>query len=64
MPGNDSAGFIVTTVLGVVGAVIATTLGQWMGFYQPNEPAGFLMSVIGAMILLFFYRGFSRRKAQ
>jgi uncharacterized membrane protein YeaQ/YmgE (transglycosylase-associated protein family) len=53
MPGKDSAGFILTTILGILGAVIGTYLGQALGFYTVGEPAGFIMSVIGALILLF-----------
>ncbi len=56
MPGRDPAGFIVTTILGVVGALIAGYAGQAMGWYRPGEGAGFIASVIGAMILLFLYR--------
>lgn len=56
MPGRDSAGFIVTTLLGILGAFIASFLGQSMGLYQADEPAGFFAAVIGAMIVLFIYR--------
>lgn len=48
-------GFIVTTILGIVGALIATYAGQAMGWYRAGEGAGFIASVIGAMILLFLY---------
>jgi uncharacterized membrane protein YeaQ/YmgE (transglycosylase-associated protein family) len=53
MPGKDNAGFILTTILGILGAVIGSYLGQALGFYTVGEPAGFIMSVIGALILLF-----------
>jgi uncharacterized membrane protein YeaQ/YmgE (transglycosylase-associated protein family) len=56
MPGRDSAGFIVTTLLGILGAFIASFLGHSMGLYRPDEPAGFFASVIGAMLVLFIYR--------
>lgn len=56
MPGRDPAGFIVTTVLGILGAVIAGFLGQAAGWYAQGEPAGFLASVVGALIVLFVYR--------
>lgn len=56
MPGRDPAGFILTTLIGIVGAVIAGYLGQALGLYAPGEPAGFIASVIGAMILLFILR--------
>lgn len=63
MPGRDAMGFIFTTLLGVVGALIAQFLGQAMGLYAPGEPAGFVGAVIGAMILLFIGRALSRRGA-
>lgn len=56
MPGRDSAGFIVTTLLGILGAFIASFLGQSVGWYRPDQPAGFFAAVIGAMIVLFIYR--------
>jgi uncharacterized membrane protein YeaQ/YmgE (transglycosylase-associated protein family) len=62
MPGDDSAGFIVTTLLGIVGAVVATYLGQALGLYLPGQPAGFIGAVIGAIILLVLYRTFRGRK--
>ena len=55
MPGKDPAGFIITTLLGIVGAFVGTYLGQMMGWYAPGEPAGFGMSLVGALVLLFFY---------
>ncbi|WP_234197890.1 GlsB/YeaQ/YmgE family stress response membrane protein [Pseudacidovorax sp. NFM-22] len=54
-PGNDSAGFIVTTLIGIVGSFIATYLGQAMGWYTVGQPAGFIASVIGAILLLFVW---------
>lgn len=56
MPGRDSAGFIVTTLLGILGAFLASFLGHSMGLYRPESGAGFFASVIGAMIVLFIYR--------
>ena len=56
MPGRDPGGFIITILLGIAGAFIANYLGSAMGFYRANEPAGFIASVIGAMILLAIYR--------
>lgn len=56
MPGRDPAGFIMTMILGVLGSVIAGFLGQSMGLYAQGEPAGFLASVLGAMLVLFIYR--------
>ncbi len=56
MPGRDAAGFIVTTILGIVGALLATYLGQAVGWYRAGQGAGFIASIIGAMILLTLYR--------
>ena len=56
MPGKDPGGFIITILLGIVGAFIATYLGQAIGWYKAGQPAGWIMSVIGAMILLLLYR--------
>lgn len=52
MPGRDGGGFILTTVLGIIGAVVGTYLGQMFGFYMEGESAGFIFSVIGAIIVL------------
>ncbi|MDI3384309.1 GlsB/YeaQ/YmgE family stress response membrane protein [Xenophilus aerolatus] len=60
-PGNDSAGFIVTTVIGIVGSLIATYLGQAMGWYAAGQAAGFIASVVGAIVLLFIW-GLIKRK--
>jgi len=56
MPGRDPGGFIITTLLGIVGAVVATYLGQAVGWYRPGEGAGFIGAVVGAVILLVIYR--------
>jgi uncharacterized membrane protein YeaQ/YmgE (transglycosylase-associated protein family) len=56
MPGKDPGGFIVTVLLGIAGAVLGGLLGQVLGLYGPGEPAGFIMSLIGAVLLLFLYR--------
>jgi uncharacterized membrane protein YeaQ/YmgE (transglycosylase-associated protein family) len=55
MPGRDGGGFILTTILGIIGAVAATFLGQAMGIYAAGQSAGFIGAVIGAMIVLFIY---------
>ena len=60
-PGNDSAGFIVTTVIGIVGSLVATYLGQAMGWYAAGQAAGFIASVVGAIILLVIW-GFIKSK--
>ena len=56
MPGRDPGGLIITTVLGIIGAVMGGFLGRSLGLYGPGEPAGFLMATLGAVILLFIYR--------
>ncbi|MGH7033088.1 MAG: GlsB/YeaQ/YmgE family stress response membrane protein [Stellaceae bacterium] len=62
MPGRDPGGFIITTVLGIVGAFVATYLGQAIGWYQAGEGAGFIGAVIGAIILLAIYHAIARRR--
>jgi len=54
-PGDDKAGFIVTTALGIVGSLVATYGGQLLGFYANGASAGFIASVIGAIVVLFIY---------
>ncbi|MBR0975660.1 GlsB/YeaQ/YmgE family stress response membrane protein [Bradyrhizobium japonicum] len=65
MPGdNEPSGFILTTILGIVGAFVATYLGQALGWYRPGEGAGLVGAVVGAIIVLFVYglvAGRSRR---
>ena len=55
MPGKDPGGFIVTTLLGIVGALVATFLGQAMGIYAAGQSAGFIGAVIGAIVVLLVY---------
>lgn len=55
MPGRDGGGFIVTALLGIVGALVATFLGQAMGIYTAGQSAGFIGAVVGAIIVLFIY---------
>ncbi len=56
MPGpNEPAGFILTTILGSVGAFVATFLGQASGWYGPNQGAGFIGAIVGAVVVLFIY---------
>jgi uncharacterized membrane protein YeaQ/YmgE (transglycosylase-associated protein family) len=62
MPGKDPGGFIVTILLGIAGAFVASYLGQAVGWYKPGQAAGFIMSVVGAMILLLLYRLIFKRK--
>lgn len=61
MPGRDPGGFIITTLLGIAGAFIAKYLGVAFGWYRQEEAAGFIASVIGAIILLAIYRLFAGR---
>ena len=56
MPGKDPGGIIVTMLLGIVGAVLGGWMGRAMGLYGPEDPAGFLMSLLGAIVLLVIYR--------
>jgi uncharacterized membrane protein YeaQ/YmgE (transglycosylase-associated protein family) len=62
MPGRDPGGFIITTLLGIAGALIGGFLGRAMGFYEANQSAGWIMSILGAVILLAIYRMMVRRK--
>jgi uncharacterized membrane protein YeaQ/YmgE (transglycosylase-associated protein family) len=56
MPGdNEPSGFILTTILGIVGAFVATWLGQALGWYSPGQGAGFIGAIVGAIIVLFVY---------
>ena len=59
-PGRDPGGFIITTLLGIAGAFIATYLGQAIGWYQAGQGAGFIGAVVGAVILLAIYHAFRR----
>lgn len=64
MPGdNEPKGFILTTILGIVGAFVATYLGQAVGWYRGGEVAGFIASIVGAVILLFVYGLITGRKS-
>ncbi|HVG26329.1 MAG TPA: GlsB/YeaQ/YmgE family stress response membrane protein [Acidobacteriaceae bacterium] len=56
MPGKDPGGIIVTIIIGIIGSFIGAFLGRAMGLYQPGQPAGFIMSLVGALILLGIYR--------
>jgi uncharacterized membrane protein YeaQ/YmgE (transglycosylase-associated protein family) len=55
-PGRDPGGFIVTVLLGIAGALLGGFIGRAMGFYATNQPAGWLMSIGGAILLLLLYR--------
>jgi uncharacterized membrane protein YeaQ/YmgE (transglycosylase-associated protein family) len=62
MPGRDPGGFIITILLGIAGAMIGGFGGRAMGLYNEGEPAGWLMSILGAVILLALYRMVARRR--
>jgi len=62
MPGKDPGGIIVTMIIGVAGALLAGFLGRSMGWYSEGEAAGFIASVVGAIILLILYRLIARRR--
>ncbi|HYC02489.1 MAG TPA: GlsB/YeaQ/YmgE family stress response membrane protein [Azospirillaceae bacterium] len=62
MPGRDPGGFIVTTLLGIAGAFVATYLGQAVGWYRAGDGAGFIGAVVGAIILLAIYRMIAGRR--
>ena len=62
MPGRDPGGFIVTILLGIAGALLGGFVGRAMGFYGENQGAGWLMSILGAIILLAIYRMMVRKR--
>jgi uncharacterized membrane protein YeaQ/YmgE (transglycosylase-associated protein family) len=61
-PGDDSMGWILTIVLGIAGSLIAGYVGRALGWYQPGQPAGWIASVVGAIVLLFIW-GMIRKRA-
>ena len=64
MPGRDPGGFIVTALIGIVGALIGGYLGRAMGMYRGDDPVGFVMAVVGAILLLWLYRMATRSTAR
>ena len=60
MPGNDPQGFIITTIIGIVGSFLGTFIGRAVGHYRADQSAGFLMSVVGACVLLGIYHLITR----
>jgi len=65
MPGdNEPSGFILTAILGIVGAFVATYLGQALGWYGPGEGAGLIGAVVGAVIVLFVYGMVAGRRSK
>jgi uncharacterized membrane protein YeaQ/YmgE (transglycosylase-associated protein family) len=63
-PGRDPGGFIITTLLGIVGAFVATWLGQAVGWYRADQGAGLIGAVIGAVIVLAIYHFVARRNTR
>ncbi|AZG16154.1 MULTISPECIES: GlsB/YeaQ/YmgE family stress response membrane protein [Cupriavidus] len=61
-PGDDKMGWIMTILLGVLGALLAGYVGRAMGFYQPGEAVGWIASILGAMVLLFIYDAVRRKR--
>jgi uncharacterized membrane protein YeaQ/YmgE (transglycosylase-associated protein family) len=64
MPGKDPGGAIITILLGIAGSFIAAYIGRAAGWYGPNEGAGFIASILGAIVLLAGYRFFANRRTQ
>jgi uncharacterized membrane protein YeaQ/YmgE (transglycosylase-associated protein family) len=62
MPGRDPGGFIVTILLGIAGALLGGFVGRAMGFYGENDAAGWIVSILGAVVLLALYRMMVRRR--
>ena len=60
-PGRDPSGFFITAAIGIVGSLLATYGGQALGLYNAGEPAGFIGSVVGAIILLLIWRAYTHR---
>lgn len=63
MPGKDPGGLVVTILLGIAGSLVGTLIGRGVGWYQEGQSAGFIVSVLGALLLLAAYRFFRRRTA-
>jgi uncharacterized membrane protein YeaQ/YmgE (transglycosylase-associated protein family) len=62
MPGRDPGGFILTILLGIAGALLGGFAGRALGFYGEGEPAGFIMAVLGSILLLLIYRMVAGRR--
>ncbi len=63
MPGKDPGGIFITMILGIAGAFLGTWIGRAVGHYEPGQSAGFIMSLVGALILLGIYHLIKRRQA-
>lgn len=62
MPGKDPGGLVITVVIGIAGAVIGGYIGRALGWYGPDEPAGFIVATLGAILLLLVYRTVAGKK--
>ncbi|MGN6718287.1 MAG: GlsB/YeaQ/YmgE family stress response membrane protein [Candidatus Binatia bacterium] len=63
MPGKENMGFIITTLLGIAGSIVATYAGQAVGWYEAGQGAGWIGSIIGAFVLLWIYHKFQSHRA-
>jgi uncharacterized membrane protein YeaQ/YmgE (transglycosylase-associated protein family) len=63
MPGRDPGGIIITILIGIAGAILGTFVGRSLGMYTPDQTAGLIMSILGAILLLGLYRVLRRRRA-
>ena len=61
MPGKEISGFIITTLLGIGGAVVGQYVGVALGYYKSDEPSGFFMSILGALLILLIFHLFNRK---
>jgi len=62
VPGRDPGGWIITILLGIAGAIVGTWLGRMLGFYSSGQGAGWIASIVGAVLLLLLYRAFVGRR--
>jgi uncharacterized membrane protein YeaQ/YmgE (transglycosylase-associated protein family) len=60
---NEPSGFILTVILGIAGAFVATFFGQWIGWYQPGQQASFIGAIVGAVIVLLIWGAIVRKRA-
>jgi uncharacterized membrane protein YeaQ/YmgE (transglycosylase-associated protein family) len=63
MPGKDPGGFLATVAIGIIGALIGGLLGRFVGLYKQDDPVGFVMATIGAILFLWLYRVITRRSS-